>query len=84
MKPDKDYFKEYINGLKTLQKTVRILQKNGIRYYGASCHHGLSIHVESTPEELASVFTITKTEENGENLFYSYADIDGTIVKLTI
>ena len=79
----KERLAEYINGLKTLEKVIRILNKNNIYYYSASYHVGASIHIEVTDFDLTSIFNITRTELNG-NLIYNYIDVNGIEVKIII
>lgn len=82
-KETRETLREYKKGLKTLQKVVKILAENEIYYFAASVFTETSIIIKPNDVVLDTIFKVVKRETNSD-LIYTYVDIDGEIVKLTI
>lgn len=87
--PSKEHYQAYAKGLKSLQKVIRILQKNKVYYYGATVHSTYehiaepSLLIEPNEVDLSTIFKIIRTDQN-DTLKYIYVDVDGCEVRLTI
>ena len=82
-------YKDYSNGLKALQKVIRICQKNSIYFYAATVSGSVtsdaepSILIEPNGFDLSTVFDVLFEQQN-ETLRYVYVNVDGIKVRLTI
>ena len=88
-KPSKEHYQAYANGLKTLQKVIRICKKNGIYFYATTISGSLesnaepSILIEPNGVDLSTVFDVLYEQDN-DTLQYIYVNVDGIKVRLTI
>ena len=87
--PSKEHYQAYAQGLKALQKVIRICHKNGIYFYGTIVLGSVrsyaepSLLIELNEVDLSNIFKVIRTYQN-DTLKYIYVDIDGCEVRLTI
>jgi hypothetical protein len=81
-KPNKAHYRNYVQGLKALQKVMAICQKHGIYYYAASVHELPSLIIEPNDAQLDAIFSITRI--NNEDCHWIYIDVEGIEVRLVI
>ncbi len=81
-KPNKTHYRNYVQGLKALQKVMAICQKHGIYYYAATVHESASLIIEPNDAQLDAIFSITKIHNQYIN--WIFIDVDGIEVRLVI
>ena len=81
-KPDRKHYQAYVQGLKTLQKVIKICQKHGIYYYAAGIHHEPSLIIEPNDAQLDAIFSIKRIDN--EDCNWIFIDVDGIEVRLVI